>query len=97
MKPPSLQKWLLLALAALALSSCGLRGKLVRPMPLWGDPPRDGPSDPRNIKDAADKATADKAAADAQRKKEADELRAATAPGSAPPPATPTPATPPPQ
>lgn len=28
----------LMALSALALSACGLRGSLERPEPLWGDP-----------------------------------------------------------
>lgn len=28
----------LIALSALALSACGLRGGLERPEPLWGDP-----------------------------------------------------------
>ncbi|BDX00592.1 hypothetical protein MACH15_23440 [Maricaulis maris] len=29
----------LVALSALALAACGLRGNLERPDPLWGDPP----------------------------------------------------------
>lgn len=29
----------LVALSALALAACGLRGNLERPGPLWGDPP----------------------------------------------------------
>ena len=40
---------LLLAASLLALSACGLQGNLVRPMPLWGDPPNEGPNDPRTI------------------------------------------------
>lgn len=46
-----------LALAAcLALSTgCGLRGDLERPPPLWGDPPNEGPLDPRNVQTTAPK------------------------------------------
>ncbi|WP_417488363.1 LPS translocon maturation chaperone LptM [Maricaulis sp.] len=29
----------LVALSALAVAACGLRGNLDRPDPLWGDPP----------------------------------------------------------
>ncbi len=36
--------------AILALSACGLQGDLKRPDPLWGNPPLDGPSDPRVIR-----------------------------------------------
>ena len=30
-----------------ALASCGLKGDLERPDPMWGDPPIDGADDPR--------------------------------------------------
>ena len=51
----------LAVLAAIAsLSACGLRGSLERPVPLWGNPPNEGPLDPRTIKAAEDKAKADK-------------------------------------
>ncbi len=62
-----------LAMAALlaglaALSGCGLRGSLERPVPLWGNPPNEGPNDPRTIKAAEEKAAADeKAKEDAER------------------------------
>ena len=39
---------LAIGLAALAaLASCGLKGDLERPDPMWGDPPIDGADDPR--------------------------------------------------
>lgn len=39
--------------ACLALAAgCGLRGDLERPPPLWGDPPNEGPLDPRSVKEA---------------------------------------------
>jgi hypothetical protein len=31
------------------LAACGLQGDLKRPGPLWGNPPLDGPTDPRVI------------------------------------------------
>jgi hypothetical protein len=58
---------LVLAAATLALSACGLRGDLVRPVPLWGNPPNEGPSDPRTIKAAEEAAAAEKARQDAER------------------------------
>ncbi len=39
-----------IAAAILALSACGLQGDLKRPDPLWGNPPLDGPTDPRVIR-----------------------------------------------
>ncbi|MBI1339246.1 hypothetical protein GC169_03410 [bacterium] len=62
---------LLVLSAASGLGACGLRGDLERPMPIWGDPPLDGPTDPRVIKaeeqrraEAAAAAEAEKAPAD---------------------------------
>ncbi len=58
-------------------------------MPLWGDPPLDGLSDPRVIKAAEEAAAAEEARLDAERRA-ADEARrlelekAATAPAEAP-------------
>jgi hypothetical protein len=49
-----------LCLCALSLSACGLKGRLERPVPLWGNPPNEGPLDPRTIKAAEEKAKADK-------------------------------------
>jgi predicted small lipoprotein YifL len=50
------------AIAVLAglslLSACGLKGDLERPVPLWGNPPDEGPLDPRNIKKAEEEAKA---------------------------------------
>jgi hypothetical protein len=57
---------LALGLAAL-LSSCGLKGDLERPVPLWGNPPDEGPLDPRNIKKAEEEAAARKAQEEAGR------------------------------
>jgi hypothetical protein len=59
---------LVLALSVAALSACGLRGDLVRPVPLWGNPPNEGPNDPRTIKAAEEAAKAEKERKDAERK-----------------------------
>ncbi len=63
---------LVLVLSVTALAGCGLRGDLVRPMPLWGDPPLDGPDDPRVIQAAED-------AKKAEEERQAEERRAADA------------------
>ena len=44
------------ACSALA-AGCGLRGDLERPPPLWGDPPNEGPLDPRTLREAEAKTT----------------------------------------
>lgn len=49
---------LLLVLSVSALSACGLRGELVRPEPMWGNPPNEGPLDPRSIRAAEEAARA---------------------------------------
>lgn len=59
---------LLVSLAAplAVLGGCGLKGDLERPVPLWGNPPNEGPNDPRTIKaneEAAAKKKADEEAA----------------------------------
>jgi Prokaryotic lipoprotein-attachment site len=51
---------LALGASAVLLSACGLRGDLERPVPLFGNPPDEGPLDPRNIKKAEDAAKAEK-------------------------------------
>lgn len=81
---------LVLAVSLVALAGCGLRGDLVRPMPLWGDPPLDGADDPRVI------AAAEAAAAAEEERLAADEARRQALENAAPPPAE-TPATPTPQ
>lgn len=79
---------LVLLLSVSALSACGLRGELVRPVPLWGNPPNEGPLDPRTIKAAEEAAAAEKAKKDADRKA-ADEQRRRELEQQATPPATP--------
>lgn len=78
---------LVLLLSVSALSACGLRGELVRPVPLWGNPPNEGPLDPRTIKAAEEAAAAEKAKKDADRKA-ADEQRRRELEQQATPPAT---------
>ena len=79
---------LLLAVSLTALAGCGIRGDLVRPVPLWGDPPNDGPNDPRTLKAeedrraAADAAEAERDRAEAAAEREA--LDAQTTPPAAP-------------
>lgn len=78
---------LLLALSVTALSACGLRGRLERPVPLWGNPPNEGANDPRTIKAAKEAADAEKARKDAEQKAE-DEARRQRLEQQATPPAT---------
>ena len=91
---------ILLPAAALALSACGLKGDLERPVPLWGNPPNEGPNDPRTIKAQEEEAARQKAAEEAERNAaEAASAPAIANPGSSEPtqpadPAAP-PATPP--
>jgi predicted small lipoprotein YifL len=76
---------LLLAVSLAALAACGLKGDLVRPVPLWGDPPNEGPNDPRTLKAEEDRKAAERAAAE-----ERDRAEAAAAAAAQPaPPATP--------
>ena len=75
-------------LGACVLASCGLQGRPERPVPLWGNPPNEGPKDPRTLKVEQDRSDAEnarkKAAQDAARAKRAAEAAtaAATAPAS---------------
>lgn len=79
---------LLLAVSLTALAGCGIRGDLVRPVPLWGDPPNEGPTDPRTLKAeeerraAADAAEAERDRAEAAAEREA--LDAQTTPQAVP-------------
>jgi hypothetical protein len=57
-----------------ALSACGLQGDLVRPAPMWGDPPLDGADDPRVIAAAEADAKAEEERRAAERRA-ADEAR----------------------
>ncbi len=80
-------------LSLTALAGCGLQGNLVRPVPLWGDPPNEGPNDPRTLKAEEDRKAADRAAREAQQRAD-DEARrlaleaqvAAPAPSASPTP-----------
>lgn len=68
---------LLLVMSLTALAGCGLKGDLVRPVPLWGDPPNEGPNDPRTLKAEEDRsAAADAAEAERDRAEAAAEREA---------------------
>jgi hypothetical protein len=82
---------LVLLLSVSALSACGLQGDLVRPMPLWGDPPLDGPDDPRVIAAAEAAAKAEEERRDAERRA-ADEARRKELEGQTAPAPSPSPA-----
>lgn len=58
---------LVLVLSLSTLTACGLRGQLERPVPLWGNPPDEGPLDPRNIRRAEEEAAAREAQEEAER------------------------------
>ena len=77
---------LVLSLGALALlSACGIKGDLVRPVPLWGDPPNEGPNDPRTLKAEEERrAAADAAAAERDRAEAAAEREALDAQTTSP-------------
>jgi predicted small lipoprotein YifL len=83
-----MRKVLLLVISLTALAGCGIKGDLVRPVPLWGDPPNEGPNDPRTLKAeeerraAADAAAAERDRTEAAAKREA--LEAQTTTPSAP-------------
>lgn len=78
-------------LSLTALSGCGLQGDLVRPVPLWGDPPNEGPNDPRTLKAVEDQKAADRAAREAQQRADDEAARKAAEAQLAAPPATPVP------
>ena len=56
-----------LCMATLMLAGCGLKGDLERPVPLMGNPPNEGPNDPRTIKANEEAAAKKKADEDAAR------------------------------
>ena len=74
-----------------ALAGCGLQGDLVRPVPLWGDPPNEGPNDPRTLKAEEDRKAADKAAREAQQRADDAAKRQALEQQVQPPATTPAP------
>jgi predicted small lipoprotein YifL len=79
--------FVMVALAALpALTACGLRGGLERPEPLWGNPPIEGPNDPRVLRQEAERK-----AAEAKQKEDARKAAEAAAAATTPAPATPSP------
>jgi hypothetical protein len=75
-----------------ALSACGLQGNPVRPVPLWGNPPNEGPKDPRTLKAEKEKADADKARKKADEEADRAKRAAEQAAAAAPAPSTATPA-----
>jgi len=79
---------LVLALCVTALAGCGLRGDLVRPVPLWGDPPNEGPNDPRTLKAEEERRAAEAAAREERERAEAagerEALEAQTQPPATP-------------
>lgn len=83
------------ALAALLLSACGLRGELKRPGPMFGNPPLEGPNDPRVLAEKDAKAKADKDRKAAERQKEDADRAAAAASPTPTPSVSPSPAPPP--
>jgi hypothetical protein len=87
---PAMRTVLVLLLSVSALSACGLQGDLVRPMPLWGDPPLDGPDDPRVIAAAEAAAAAEEERRDAERRA-ADEARRQELENQTTPPVAPAP------
>lgn len=76
-----MQKILVLAFSVAMLSACGLRGDLVRPEPMWGNPPRVDADDPRTLRENEERAAAERARVaaerEAARQAEMDELRRA--------------------
>ena len=86
---PAMRTVLVLLLSVTALAACGLQGDLVRPMPLWGDPPLGGPTDPRVIAAAEAAAKAEEERRNAERRAADEarrvELQSQTAPATEPP------------
>lgn len=85
---------LLLLVSLTALAGCGLQGDLERPVPLWGDPPNEGPNDPRTLKAQEDQKAADRAAREAQQRADDEAARKAAEAQVQPPATTPPAATP---
>lgn len=65
--------------AAGVLDGCGLKGRLDRPPPMWGNPQDEGPSDPRHVKERRDAAAASKAAKHQEQEEEEAQRRAEAA------------------
>lgn len=58
---------LLLGVSLGLLAACGLQGDLERPVPMWGNPPNEGPNDPRTLKAEEERQAAEEAQRDAER------------------------------
>ncbi|HVY88709.1 MAG TPA: hypothetical protein VG942_07565 [Hyphomonadaceae bacterium] len=84
---------LALCLAAALASGCGLRGRLDRPVPLWGNPPSEGANDPREVKKRKDEEAAKKKqeAADKAARQQQEQQSAPTTPATPAAPAAPAP------
>lgn len=78
---------LVLVLSLTALAGCGLRGDLERPVPLWGDPPNEGPNDPRTLKAEEEREAAARTAREERERAEAEAERQALDAQTVPPPA----------
>jgi predicted small lipoprotein YifL len=81
---------LVLVLSLTALAACGLQGDLERPVPLWGNPPNEGPNDPRTLKAQEEAEATERAAREERERAEAAAEREALDAQTIPP----TPATP---
>jgi predicted small lipoprotein YifL len=82
---------LLLTVSLAALAACGLKGDLERPVPLWGNPPNEGPNDPRTIKAEEERREAERAAREERERAEAATERQALEAQTVPPATTATP------
>jgi predicted small lipoprotein YifL len=91
---PAMRTVLVLVVSLAALAACGLRGDLERPVPLWGDPPNEGPNDPRTLKAEEERAAAERAANEERERAEAEAERRALEAQTVPPAAPPQPAQP---
>ena len=77
---------LVLILSLTALAACGLQGDLERPVPLWGNPPNEGPNDPRTIKADEERKAAEQAAREERDRTDRETRDAETQPPAAPAP-----------
>jgi hypothetical protein len=71
------------------IAACGLQGDLKRPAPLWGNPPLDGPTDPRVIAQEEARKAAEDERERAERAARRAEAAAAAEAATTPPPESP--------